>query len=46
MKKLILSIIAVIFITIIIPLAIVELVPPHNNAASTEPQHAAQDAAV
>ena len=45
MKKLIISILAVIVITVIIPLAIVELVPPHNNAASTEPQHAAEDTA-
>ena len=38
MKKVIIAILAAIFITVIIPLAIVELVQPRNNANSTAPQ--------
>ena len=37
MKKLVISVLAAIFITVIIPLAIVELTPPRHNADSTEP---------
>ncbi len=37
MKKVIISLIAAIFIMIIIPLIVVELLPPRNNANSTEP---------
>ena len=32
MKKLVISVLAAIFITVIIPLAIVELTPPRHNA--------------
>ena len=38
MKRIGITLIAVIVITIIIPLVIVEFVPPINNAASTEPK--------
>lgn len=37
MKKIIISLIAAIFIMIVIPLIIVELLPPKNNADSTKP---------
>ncbi|MGM9937029.1 MAG: hypothetical protein ACI38A_06765 [Candidatus Ornithomonoglobus sp.] len=37
-KKILLSMLAAAFITVIIPLAIVELAQPENNADSTAPQ--------
>mgnify|MGYP007101955494 CR=1 FL=1 len=37
MKKVLFALIATIFITVVIPLVIVEFVPPMNNAASTAP---------
>ena len=38
MKRVIITLVAVIVITIIIPLVIVEFVTPVNNAASTAPK--------
>lgn len=37
MKKILLSMLAALFISIILPLIIVELAEPKNNADSTEP---------
>lgn len=41
MKKVFFAFLAVIFITVIIPLVIVEFVPPFHNAGSTAPQQSA-----
>lgn len=38
MKRLLISLLAAAFITVVIPLVIVELSRPRDNAASTEPQ--------
>lgn len=45
MKKALFAVLITLFITIIIPLVIVEFTPPRQNAASTEPQ-ATQEAGV
>lgn len=38
MKRVLFALLATIFITVVIPLVIVEFVPPMNNAASTAPR--------
>ena len=37
MKQILFIILAAVLISVVIPLAVVELVPPGGNAASTEP---------
>ena len=41
MKRVLFALLATIIITVVIPLVIVEFVPPMQNAASTEPRPAA-----